>query len=446
MKVVILGAGRRGIRLARQLSEEKKDIIIIDSSSENVAEAMSKADCIAYQGNGTDIEDLEKAEIRNADAFIALSGSDETNLIACSIASSEFKIPNTICAIKNISYSKSHSLIGITHVINPYKDTAEVINRHIENGIFSDIISFEQSSLVLYNVTIEPGSAYVGRSVKDLRGFIHAEFIIAARQRGSRAEVPSGDTVIHAGDTLSIVAKEESISAILKALGKQRQKPKKTLIVGASKISEFLIREINPSRHKDITLIDQDKEQCKLFSAKYPDILVINEKITREGVFRQEGFENYDLLISLTDNDELNLIIASFAKFKGVKASIAIINKNTDYLAIAEHLNIDTIISSQDASVDAILSYMHERNVSSLHSIFDGTLEAFECKITSESKLTGRLLMNIDMRGKGIVTGVIKPNETIIPGGKYKICDGDTLIMVAERSAYKFIQDLISEN
>ena len=444
MKVVILGAGRRAIRLARQLSAEKKDVVIVDNNADKINDAMSRVDCLGIVGSGTDIEDLEQDDIQNANAFIALTGSDEVNLIASSIAVSDLKIPNTICALKNIVYSKKQGIMGITHVLNPYKDTAGVISRNIERGVFSDIINFENSALILYNVYVDSASTYAGHAVKDLRTLIPAQFIIAARLHRNRASVPSGDTIIQPGDTLSLVAREESITAILESMGKRRRKPRKTLVVGATRVADFLFQEMDRSKHKNFTLVEPDSTLCRKFSAKYPDILTINAKLTQEGVFKQEGFEQYDLIITLTDSDEQNLIIGSYAKFKGVKAAIAIVNKNPDYIEMSEHLGIDTVVSSQDATVDSILQYMHGQSISTLHSLFDGTIETFECRITSKSKICGKTLMEIDMRGRGIVAGAVKGDETIIPGGRYKIEDGDTLIMVAERNAYAFIQDLVN--
>ena len=153
MKVAILGAGRRGIRLARHLVEENKDVIIIDEDADDINDAMSKVDCLGFTGSGTNLEDLSDAGIDDADAFIALTGSDETNLVSSGIASSEFHIPLTIASIRNLSYTGysgiGTSLMGITHIVNPTQEVAQYIYEDVERGIYSDIISFENSSLVL---------------------------------------------------------------------------------------------------------------------------------------------------------------------------------------------------------------------------------------------------------------------------------------------------------
>ena len=448
MKVVILGAGRRGIRLARHLVEENKDVIIIDEDAEDVNTAMSKVDCLALKGSGTSLEDLSDAGIDDADAFVALTGSDETNLVSSGIASSEFKVPLTIASIRNLSYTGysgiGNSLMGITHIVNPTQEVAQYIYQDVERGIYSDIISFENSSLLLYNVYVEKDSPYTDKMVKTLRQELNANFIIAALSRGGEALVPSGDTIVKPGDTLSLVAQEESVNQLLSSVGRKSMKAKHIAIVGASQVADFLLRAIPKYQHRDITLIDKDKEVCERIATVYPDVLVLNADITNEAVFEEEGLGTYDLMLCLTSNDELNIITASYAKHFGIKNSLALVSHNPNYIRMADHLDIDNIISTQDVTVDSLMRYMHGQNVSSTHSLFDGQIEALEFSITEGNEIIGKALKDIDMRGKGIIAGVTKKDgRTLIPGGLYVIEEGDALITVIERKSTDFIQKLL---
>ena len=448
MKVVILGAGRRGIRLARHLVEENKDVIIIDEDAEDVNTAMSKVDCLAIKGSGTSLEDLSDAGIDDADAFVALTGSDETNLVSSGIASSEFKVPLTIASIRNLSYTGysgiGNSLMGITHIVNPTQEVAQYIYQDVERGIYSDIISFENSSLLLYNVYVEKDSPYAEKMVKQLRQELNANFIIAALSRGGEALVPSGDTVVRPGDTLSLVAQEESVNQLLSSVGRKSMKAKHIAIVGASQVADFLLRAIPKYQHRDIALIDKDKEVCERMATIYPDVLVLNADITNEAVFEEEGLGSYDLMLCLTSNDELNIITASYAKHFGIKNSLALVSHNPNYIRMADHLDIDNIISTQDVTVDSLMRYMHGQNVSSTHSLFDGQIEALEFTITEGNQIIGKALKDIDMRGKGIIAGVTKKDgRTLIPGGLYVIEQDDALITVIERKSTDFIQRLL---
>ncbi len=448
MKVVILGAGRRGIRLARHLVEENKDVIIIDEDIDDVNTAMSQVDCLAFTGSGTSLEDLSDAGIDDADAFVALTGSDETNLVSSGIAASEFKVPLTIASIRNLSYTGysgiGNSLMGISHLVNPTQEVAQYIYQDVERGIYSDIISFENSSLLLYNVFVEEKSPYNGKQVKQVRMELNANFIIAALNRNGEAIVPSGDTVIRTGDTLSLVAHENSVDKILSSVGRRTQKPKRIAIVGGTQVADFLLRAIPKFQHKDIAIIDMDKEVCEKFATMYPDVLVLNADITNESVFEEENLRAFDLMVCLTYNDELNIITASYAKHFGIKNSMALVNQNPNYVRMASHLGIDSIISTQDVTVDSLMRYMHGQNVASMHSMFDGQIEAFEFTITAGNPVIGMALKNIDMRGKGIIAGVTKRDGTTkIPGGLYVIEAGDAIITIVERKSADFIQKLL---
>lgn len=449
MKVVILGAGRRGIRLARHLVEENKDVIIIDEDAEDVNTAMSKVDCLAIRGSGTSLEDLSDAGVDDADAFVALTGSDETNLVSSGIASSEFKVPLTIASIRNLSYTGysgiGNSLMGITHIVNPTQEVAQYIYQDVERGIYSDIITFENSSLLLYNVYVEQDSPYTDKLVRQLRQELNATFIIAALNRNGEALVPSGDTVVKPGDTLSLVAPEESVNQLLSSVGRKSMKAKRIAIVGASQVADFLLRAIPKYQHRDIALIDKDKDVCEHMATIYPDVLVLNADITSEGVFEEEGLGNYDLILCLTSDDELNIITASYAKHYGIKNSLALVSSNPNYVRMADHLDIDSIISTQDVTVDSLMRYLHGQNVSSMHSLFDGQIEAFEFTIAEDNPIVGTALKDIDMRGKGIIAGVTKPDgRTVIPGGLYVVQGGDALITVIERKSTDFIQKLLN--
>ena len=447
MKIVILGAGRRGIRLARHLTEENEDVVLMDEKSSEVENAMTLVDCLGVVGSGTDESELKDSGVDGADAFIALTGSDETNLVSCGVVSNYFNVPLTIASVKNLSFSGTEKnssrlkpFMGISRIVNPYKETAEQIFREIEKGIYSDIISFENSSLILYNVCVQNNSSFNNCRVADLRKAVPGDFIITALNRSGSAIVPNGDTEIISGDVVTLVAKEESVDEIAHFIGTRKEKPKKITIVGATKITDFILKNFSQSYLKRITVIAKDKESCDEIADKYPDVLVVNDSITKEGVFYREGLNTSDLLIAVTDNDELNILTASYAKHNGVKISMAIVNKNQDFIRMADHLDIDSLISTQDVTVDSIVRYLNGKKISNSYLLFGGSIEAFQFEVSPESKLKGKALKDIDIRGKGIVAGVVKGgNDTVIPSGNYVIEESDVLIVVMER---KYIRDI----
>jgi trk system potassium uptake protein TrkA len=228
-------------------------------------------------------------------------------------------------------------------------------------------------------------------------------------------------------------------------MGQQRVKPKKIVIVGGSKIARFLLRAFEPSQHRSIILIEQDMDVAARFSQLFPHLLVVKSDITDESIFDDERLDTFDLLISLTDNDELNIITASYAKRIGISRAVALIKNNNNYIRLARHLDIDSVISVSEATVDSLLKYMRGSHVSSVHSLFGGQFEIFEFVITETMGVAGKKLKEINMRNKGVIAGITTgKGVNIIPTGAYRIEPGDTLLVCAGREELGFVQKIFS--
>ncbi|WP_321300632.1 Trk system potassium transporter TrkA [uncultured Sphaerochaeta sp.] len=446
-KVVILGAGRRGMGMAKQLITDGKDVVILDNSFERVEMAVSKLDCLGVLGNGTDIDKLTEAGVEQAEAFIAVTNSDEINLVSCGLVSSSFPNTKTVAAIRSLIYTGSgglkEGLLGIDYIVNPNAETARSIFTIIEQGVNGNLLAFSNSKLLLYNFYIEKNSTYVGTTVSEMRNKLNAEFVIASIKRRGQVLVPSGETTIQAEDTLSIIAESQEVTDILKTVGKLQKRPNNMVLVGASKITRALLNRMSPAMRSKVTIVDQDPEVCKEFSERFREILVIKADITDEDIMAEEQLGSYDLLIALTDNDELNIITASYAKRIGIMRSMALIKQNNNYSRMASYLGIDVVISTTDTTVESLLRYLRGSNVSSVHSLFNGQLEVYEFIIHADSEVCGKQLKDINMRKKAIVAGITNnEGKSIIPNGYSTLNEGDTVVVAALRQATEFIQKL----
>lgn len=449
MKVVILGAGRRGTLLARHLIQEKKDVILIENDPIRAADAESRLDCLVIVGAGTDSEKLREAGVEKCEAFIAVSDSDEVNLVACGIVESLAPKVTTVAAIRNLTYTGldglPQTLLGIDYIVNPEAETARSIADSIERGIFSDVISFEKTRLTLYNIYVGENSPFAGQDLATLRNSLKANFIITAVNRDEVGIVPSGKTRLEIGDTLSLVASEGDVETIFSYLGRKRVRPHKIVVVGGSKIARFLLREFSPAKRHNIVLIEKDTLVCETMAKLFPEILVIKADITEETIFNEEHLENFDLLIALTDNDELNVITASYAKRIGIRRSLALIKSNNNYIRLARHLDIDSVISVSQATVDSLLKYLRSSNVMSVHSLFGGRFEIFEFTLLDSMSITGKRLKDINMRGKGVIAAITKADGTsVLPSGEYRLAVGDILLVSTGRDSLTFIQNLFA--
>jgi len=215
--------------LAKQLIVDGKDVVLIDNSHERIESVVSKLDCLGILGNGTDIAKLMEADIEHAQAFIAVTNSDEINLVSCGLVSSSYPQVKTVAAIRSLIYTGAdglkEGLLGIDYIVNPNAETAKSIFNIIEQGVNGNVLGFTNSKLLLYNFFIEPFSSYIGSTVMEMRNKLQAEFVIASINRRGLVIVPSGSTTIQAHDTLSIVADSEEVTDILKTVGQLQKKP-----------------------------------------------------------------------------------------------------------------------------------------------------------------------------------------------------------------------------
>lgn len=444
-KVVILGAGRRGLGLAKHLIAEHKDVVLIDNNPERINLAVAKLDCMGFIGNGTDLAKLTEAGCSDADTFIAVTDSDEINLVSCGIVSGSFKGTKTVASIRGLIYTGteglSEGLLGIDHIVNPNAEAAQYIYNIIDQGVYSDVIRFNNSKLMLYNLYIEQFSPYIGTSLMDMRAKLKTAFIVAAINRRGKAFVPAGNTIIEPDDTLSIVAGTTEVSDILKTIGKIQKKPRKIVLVGGSKIARALLNNMSPSMRSKVAVVDQNPTVCALFSELFPETLVIKADITDEDVMQEEQLNSYDLLIALTDKDELNIITASYAKRIGISRSMALVKQNNNYVRLASYLDIDVVISTTDTTVDSLLRYLRGTNITSLHSLFNGQLEIFEFTISKTSRSCGKKLSELNMRKKAILAGLTRKNsENVIPTGDITLMEGDCVLVAANRDSVEFVQ------
>lgn len=447
MKIVILGAGIRGFQIAKHLIEEKKDVVIIESDPQKASNASLKLDCLVVNGSGTSIEVLQEAGIDNSDFFISMTDSDEVNMVACGLVSSEFDVKLKIACIRNLTYIGSHGLsgkfLGIDYIINPEAEVAKAIFEIINKGVFSEMISFQKTELILSNINITKQSEFLSKNLNELRKTLKKDFLIAAIHRSSKLIVPSGNTIIREGDTLSVVSEDASIIDSMKSLGTLKEKVKKIVLVGGSKTARFLLKNFEPQDRKKIALIDKDSKICKSFADQFPEILTINADVTDETLFEDEDLHTYDLMITLTENDELNILTAIYAKKFGIKKSLALTNNN-NYLRLAPYLDLDNVITVSGATVNSALRYIRGENFKSVHSLFEGKLEVFEFQITKESSVLNKKIKDINLRNKGLIAGITRNEENIIPSGNTALLENDVIIVTVERSYVDYVQELFN--
>ncbi len=450
MNVLIIGAGRRGIRIGRHLAAEGSSITFLERSASKCHEAESKVDCLAVCGSGTDLSKLKEAGAAKAETVIAVTDSDEVNIVACGIVAAEFpNVVNTIAAIRSSGYLGEEGLppriLGITHIINPDQEGALRILDTIHYGLYRDTLIFPGTDFMIFTVAEGQGNVRRGESVASLRKRLEYNFVIAAIYRRGSVIIPNGETEIRQGDILVFITDSEKAYITLSGTPEREiyQEPDNIVILGATRITRFLLYAATPSEKKKIRVIEKDETAANEFASLFPEITVLNASITDESIWEEEELGNSDLFITLTDNDELNIVTSGYAKKIGVNKTIALVKSNTNYSQFALSLGVDVALSITDVTVDSLVRYLRGDGISAMHTLFEGELEVYEYVIQESFPFIGKALKNIHFKSSVVIAGVKKNDGTaIVPDGEYVFTLGDRLILSVRHDDSGYLKEL----
>jgi trk system potassium uptake protein TrkA len=464
MHIVILGAGSVGFHIAKQLIDEGKDVVIIEKDQKAVKHAINYLDCSVIHDVGNNVEVLKKANIDKADFFISVTDSDEVNMIACGLVANNTNVPNKIARVRNIDYSRARIMetpfLGIDHIVNPELEASKVIIRSIERGALSDILFFEKSNFQIRNMTVSADSPFRTLSVEDMKRNWGINFLVAFILRDNDYIIPSGETIIKEGDNLYIISTEQNLEKIFASAGKDRFKLNKIVIVGGGKIgsyvADYLLRKQRSNERfftrvskalvqrlkRNIVIIDKDPEKCNDLSERFSDALIINEDVSDEGIYEEGQISDYDLILTSTDNQELNLVTAVYAKNIGFKRAIAVVNKY-NYLNIASRLGIDVTVSQKNSMVNSILKLIRRGNIKNIYSFADGRVEVIEL-LVENSPLAGRQISDIKLPPHTLVVSITRDEENILPDGTSSLHNGDHIILIAQKESIPKIEAIFT--
>ncbi|MCX7678991.1 MAG: Trk system potassium transporter TrkA [Spirochaetes bacterium] len=447
MRAVILGAGVVGFQIAEHLIMEGKDVVIIEQNIERAKYLSERLDCLVINDEGTNISSYKKAGMSDASIFISVTNSDEVNMIACGLVASEFNVPLKIARVRNIDYSKSKilgkSFLGIDLIVNSEVETARQIANTIALGADSDVVFFENTDLQMRNIVINHDSYFANKTIKEIRKAINMPFLVTGILRKKDFIIPTGDTTILEGDNVYLLATQKDFTKIFIQAGKKQERIDRIVIVGGGRIGalacEYLIRT-----GRRITIVESDYERCKVLSNRFPDALVLNADISDENIFQEEELGKHDLIVCVTDNQELNMLISMYAKIMGIKRSIALVT-NSSYLAIASKLDIDVTINPKISTVDAIMKFIRRGNIKSLHSTFNGKAEVIEFIVNDNNPLAEKQIKEIIFPTNSIILSVVRNSTNILPHGNLVIKPGDLVLMIAEKSSIPEVEKFLQE-
>ncbi len=445
MKVIIVGAGEVGFQIAKFLSYENVDVVVIDRDKDKIKRILDELDVAVIEGEGGDIASLKDAGADSADILLAVTNSDETNMIACLLAKAMFRIPRKIARIRNPDYFKNEKLLekdnlDINPAINPELEVAMSIIRLLEVPIAIDVEDFENGIVKVVGLKLQDDNFLIGKSLKNIGRILEKKILIGMIEREDRTIIPSGDDLIKNGDIVYIPVKKGEVYDIIASLRIQTMLSRNIMIVGGGRIGAHIASNLEAKI--DIKIIEQNEERCKFLSRILKRTLVLHGDGVDQKLLYEENVGNMDVFVAVSNNDELNIMASLLAKKIGAKKTITIVNRS-DYIPIARGLGLEAVLSPRLITASTILRYVRKGDILSLTSIAEGKAEILEAKVGEGSQLLGKPLMETKMPRSSLIGAIIRGNQAIIPSGSDMIYKNDRLIIFTLKESIKNVEKIL---
>jgi trk system potassium uptake protein TrkA len=446
MRVIVVGAGEVGFHLAKRLSEEHQDVVIIESDEEQAEHAAQQLDVQTIVGNGASLSALEKASVRKASILLAVTSRDEVNLIA-SLAAKRLGVEYTVARISNPDYYEQGSVLsrekmGIDLMVNPERECARETFQLLQNEAFTEVALFANGRVQLVGLKVKEGAPVAGRTIRDLRAEFSGgyHYVTVAIARDGVTHVPRPDSTIEAGDQIYLLAPTSELKDIPPLAGYDRFELKRVIIAGGSTEGLYLA-ELLQDHGVACTILDRDRRRCVELAEQLPRSLVLHADATDLELLEMEGVSGCDGFVAATGNDETNLLSSLLAKEVGARKVISLIHK-FEYLKLVPAVGVSAGISPRISAVNAILRRVRRGRVMTVASLSGIDAEAIEFEVTNDSRIAGQALRDVDFPKDGVVGTILRGDEIILPRGEDVLHPGDDVIVFALPDAIPRIEAL----
>ncbi len=453
MEIIIIGCGKVGRTLAELLVKENHNVVMVDSSAERLNNFTDDIDAIRLVGNGASIKTQEEAGVKTADILIAVTGSDEVNLLCCLIARRAGKC-HTIARVRNPMYNQEINFIkdqmGISMIINPELAAAREISRILRFPSAMEIDSFAGGRVELLKFKLLPEFNLDGVSVKDIDNRLKTNVLISGVERGDSVAIPDGNFILRNGDMISIIATPANSQRFFKAIGLKTHQVKNTIIVGGGTIAVYLAKFLSAMKI-DVKIMEKDEKRCDYLDDELKDVKdvrIIHGDGTDRDLLAEEGLSRTESFVTLTNVDEENVILALYAKENSRAKLVTKINQ-IDFRGMLSRLDIGSTIYPKYITADYILQYVRAlqnsigSNVERLYHILDNKAEALEFVVKEDSAVTNKPLMELSLKKNLLIGSINHGGQICIPRGQDSIRVGDTVIVVTSQKGLNDIRDIL---
>ncbi|MCT8265493.1 Trk system potassium transporter TrkA [Proteus terrae] len=443
MKIIILGAGQVGGTLAENLVGENNDITVVDTNADRLRQLQDKFDLRVVNGHGSHPRILREAGAEDADMLVAVTNSDETNMIACQVAYTLFNTPNKVARIRASEFVREADklflpeAIPIDYLISPEHLVIDYVYKLIQYPGALQVVNFADGQVSIVAVKAYYGGSLVGNALSTLRDHMpHIDTRVAAIFRQDRPIRPQGSTIIEAGDEVFFVVASQHIRAVMSELQRLEKPYKRIMIVGGGNVGAGLAARLE--KDYSVKLIEHNQQRATELAELLHDTIVFYGDASDQELLAEEHIEQIDVFIALTNDDEANIMSAMLAKRMGAKKAMVLIQRSA-YVDLVQGGVIDIAISPQQATISALLGHVRKADIVSVSSLRRGVAEAIEAVAHGDentSKVVGRRIQDIKLPPGTIIGAIVREQDVIIANASHSVEQGDHVIMFITDKKY----------
>jgi len=453
LKIIIVGCGNVGSTLVEQLAPEGHDITIIDTDATVVQSITNMYDIMGVVGNGANYSTQTEAGIESADLIIAVTNSDELNLLCCTIAKQSTNCA-AVARVRTPDYNAETSYLrkslGLTMILNPEYEAAREAARVLYLPTALEINSFAHGQAEMIKFKIPEYNVLDGKPIYSLsRELTNNHILICAIERDGEVYIPSGNFMLHTGDIISFVATKKNAIAFLGEIGFDTKQVKNTMIVGGGRASYYLAKQLI-TMGIDVKIIEQNKSRCEDLSNLLPEAIIINGDGTDSELLKEEGLEFAESFVPLTGKDTENVMLTLYAKQVSDAKVVTKINRSTFKNVIAK-LDLGSVVYPEYITSEAIIKYVRAKkdsynsNIESLYHLFDSRVEAIEFLVEKKSELINVPLMELSLKDNLLIAFINRNGKILIPRGQDTIQIGDTVMIVTTHTGFYDLEDILEK-
>jgi trk system potassium uptake protein TrkA len=452
MKVIVCGAGQVGFNIAKHLSDQSNDVTVIDRSKSLIRKISESLDVQAIVGHASDPSLLNKVGAADADMMIAVTQSDEVNMVACQVAHSLFSVPTKVARIRNQAYLKqgwrdlfSRDNMPIDVIISPEQEVAQALARRLEVPGAFNMVPFVDGKVRMVGLVLDEECPVVNTPLRQLTElFPNLHTIVTAVYRAGKLFVPRSDDQLQAGDAIYIAVEAETTERAMAVFGHEEKTAQRIVIVGGGNIGFSLASQLeNVKTTSNLKIIERNADRATWLAERLQDTIVINGDALDREILAEANISQTDTVVSVADDDEVNILSSLLAKQQGCPRAITLMN-NPIYGSLVGNIGIDVALDPRETTVSSIVRHIRRGRIRDLYSLFEGQAEIIEAEVLEGSEVAGKTIGELRLHGDVKFGMLVRDDETVLPHADTVLRSGDRVVILAMRGAVKKIEQLFS--